>query len=69
MYISAQLFMNKKQIAQTIVGTLAAGLIIGWLVFPGWAASKILGITANALILASMTISYIAEEKKKKDTD
>jgi hypothetical protein len=59
--------MNKKQIAQTIVGALALGLVIFWLLSPGWAAGKLLGILANALVIASMVISFVAEEKKKNE--
>ena len=61
--------MNKKQIAQAIIGAIALGLIVFWLISPGPAAGRIIGILANALILASMVISYIAEEKRKKDTE
>ena len=58
--------MNKKQIFQAIIGSLALILIIIWLFFPGWGASKILGIIANACVFTSMLLSYLAEEKKKK---
>lgn len=58
--------MNKRQKAQTVVGAIALILIIFWLFTPVKFAAKILGIVANALILTSMVLSYIAEEKKKK---
>ena len=58
--------MNKRQVAQTVVGAIALILIIFWLLTPVSFAAKILGIVANALILTSMVLSYIAEEKKKK---
>ena len=60
--------MNKKQIAQTVIGAIALGLIVFWLFSKGPVAGKVIGIVANALILASMVISYVAEEKRKKDT-
>ena len=59
--------MNKKQKAQVVIAVLALALIVFWLFSPGWEASKILGIIANALIITSMLISYLAEEKKKKE--
>ena len=45
-------------------------MLILWLFEPGWRVSKILGISANALLLLSMLLSYRAEEKiKKKDKE
>ena len=58
--------MNKKQIAQTIIGVLSLILIIIWIFTPVKLSHKILGIIANALLFTSMLISYIAEEKNKK---
>ena len=58
--------MNRRQKAQTVVGAIALILIVIWLLTPVSFAAKILGIVANALILTSMVLSYIAEEKKKK---
>lgn len=58
--------MNKKQKAQVVIAVLALALIVFWLFNPGWEASKILGIIANALIFTSMLLSYLAEEEKKK---
>lgn len=59
------MLMNKKQKMQVAVGSVAAILIIFWLIMPGWSAAKILGMIANALVATSMAISYRAEEKKK----
>ena len=42
--------------------------IIVLLFFPGWGASKILGILSGVLILMALYISYRAEEKNKKNT-
>ena len=61
--------MNKRQIAQTIVGLLALALMVFWFFEPGWKSSKILGIISTAMLAASMVISYIAEEKAKKDKE
>lgn len=57
--------MNKKQIAQIVVATASAILIIVWLCIPGWESGKIIGIIAAVLFILSMTLSYLAEEKKK----
>ena len=61
--------MNKKQVAQTVIAAIAAILILFWIFSPGGmsASGRILGIVGNALIMASMVISYFAEEKKKKN--
>ena len=58
--------MNKKQIAQIVVAAASAILIIVWLCIPGWESGKIIGIIAAVLFILSMTLSYLAEEKKKK---
>jgi len=44
-------------------------LILFLVISPGWGIDKILGIVGNALVLASMILSYIGEEKRKKDAD
>ena len=59
--------MNKKQIAQTIIGVGALVLIIIWLFTPVKLSHKILGIIANALLFTSMLLSHIAEEKNKNN--
>ena len=57
--------MNKKQKLQMSLAALCVVYIIVWLFFPGWGASKILGISAGVLTLIAMFLSYRAEEKKK----
>ena len=61
--------MNKKQVAQTVIAAIAAILILFWIFSPGGMSTsgRILGIVGNALLIASMIISYFAEEKKKKN--
>ena len=59
--------MNKKQVAQTAIAAIAAILILFWIFSPGKMSTRIIGIIGNALIMASMIISYFAEEKKKKN--
>ena len=58
--------MNRKQKMQLGLAGCFVVLLILWLFEPGWRASKILGIIANALLLISMLLSYRAEEKNKK---
>lgn len=58
--------MNKRQIAQTIIGIGALILIVFWLVYPSRIASKVLGIISMLLVFISMLLSFIAEEKKKR---
>ena len=58
--------MNRKQKMQLGLTGCFVVLLILWLFEPGWRASKILGIIANALLLISMLLSYRAEEKNKK---
>ena len=59
--------LNKKQIGQIVIASLALVLIIVWIVIPGSISTKAMGILANALLLVSMTMSFFAEEKKKKE--
>ena len=59
--------LNKKQIGQIVIASLALVLIIVWIVMPGSISTKAMGILANALLLVSMTMSFFAEEKKKKE--
>ena len=54
---------------QVGLGICFAVLFIVWLFFPGWKASKLLGLLSNALGMLSMYLSYRAEEKNKKNTD
>ena len=56
---------NKKLISQIAVAAVSAALIIAWLCIPGWESGKILGIVAAVLLILSMTLSYLEEEKKK----
>ena len=42
-----------------------AALIIVWLCMSGWEPGKILGIIAAVLLILSMTLSYMDEEKRK----
>ena len=56
---------TKKQIMQIAVAAASAALIIVWLCMPGWEPGKILGIISAALLILSMVLSYIDEEKKK----
>ncbi len=58
--------MNKKQIAQLFVGVACIVLIILWLSLPGWGAGKVLGIISALLLILSVVLSFIAEEKNKK---
>ena len=48
--------INTKQKRQLIVGGLSIILLIAWLFFPGWRASKILGIISMALLATSNII-------------
>lgn len=58
--------VSKKQIAQISVAAAALVLFIGRLCTPGWDAGKILGIITPILIILSMVLSFIAEEKRKR---
>lgn len=55
--------MNNKQKKQAFFALLAIVYIIVLLFFPGWGASKILGIIAGVCFLIAMYVSYKAEEK------
>lgn len=57
--------MNKKQKAQVTVGAVFVILLILWLFMPGWGSAKIISIISALMIIASMSLSYIAEEKGK----
>lgn len=61
--------MNKKQIAYSIIGGASVILIIIEFCSPGWYASKIVGIISMTLTFTGMLLSYLSEEKKKKDSD
>ena len=58
--------MNKRQKLQVALSIVAALLIVFWLFIPGWEDGKIMAIIGNALLITSMVLSYIAEEKKKQ---
>ena len=61
--------MNKRQKLQVSLAAFFVVYIIVWLFFPGWGASKILGIVSGILTLIALYYSYRAEEKNKKNTD
>lgn len=58
--------MNKRQKMQVSLGIVFAILFILWIFLSVPLYSKILGLTANALGVLSMVLSYRAEEKNKK---
>ena len=57
--------MNRKQKLQVSLAVLAVVYIIVLLLFPGWGASKILGIIASVATLIAIYGAYRAEEKQK----
>ena len=57
--------MTKKQKFQASLAALIVIYIIILLFFPGWEASKILGIFAGVSILIALYLAYRAEEKNK----
>ena len=59
--------LNGRQIGQIVIASVALVLIIVWIFLPGSISTKAMGILANALLLVSMTMSFFAEEKKKKE--
>ena len=61
--------MNNKQKFQLILAGIAAALIVFWLVYPGNAVGRFMGILSNALLILAMLLSYRAEEKLKKNGD
>ena len=61
--------MNKRQKLQVSLAAFFIVYIIVLLFFPGWGASKILGIISGVLILMALYLSYRAEEKNKNKTD
>ena len=61
--------MNKRQKLQVSLAAFFVVYIIVWLFFPGWGASKILGIVSGVLTLIALYYSYRAEETNKKNTD
>ena len=64
-----EMSMNKRQVAQTIIGIGALILIIFWLFSPSRITLKLLGIISMALVFTSMLLSFLAEEKKKRDSN
>ena len=54
--------MNKKQKFQVSLAALAVVYIIALLFFPGWEASKILGILAGVCTLIAVYLAYKAEK-------
>jgi uncharacterized membrane protein YjjP (DUF1212 family) len=61
--------MNKRQKLQVSLAAFFVVYIIVLLFFPGWGASKILGISSGVLMLMAIYYSYKAEEKNKTNTD
>lgn len=59
--------LNGRQIGQIVIASVALVLIIVWIFLPGSISTKALGLLANALLILSMVLSFIAEEKKKKE--
>lgn len=60
---------NKRQKLRVSFAALIVVYIIVWLFFPGWEASKILGISSGVLTLLAIYLSYRAAEKDKTNTD
>ena len=58
--------LNGRQIGQIVIASVALVLIIVWIFLPGSISTKAIGLLANALLILSMVLSFIAEEKKKK---
>ncbi len=61
--------MNKRQKLQVYLAAFLVVYIIVLLFFPGWGASKILGILSGVLTLMAIYYSYRAEEKNKTNSD
>ena len=59
--------LNGRQIGQIIVASLALALIVIWLATPSLQKSWFMGVPSNALVIIAMLLSFIAEEKKKKE--
>lgn len=59
--------LNGRQIGQIVIASVALVLIIVWIFLPGSISTKATGLLANALLILSMVLSFIAEEKKKKE--
>ena len=59
--------LNGRQIGQIVIASVALVLIIVWIFLPGSISTKAVGLLANALLILSMVLSFIAEEKKKKE--
>lgn len=57
--------MNKKQKFQASLAAFFVIYIVVLLFFPGWEASKILGILAGVCTLTALYLAYKAEEKNK----
>ena len=57
--------MNKKQKFQASLAALIVIYITVLLFFPGWEASKILGIVAGVATLIALYGAYKAEERNK----
>ena len=60
------LFMNKRQKMQVVLGMLFAILLVIWVFIPGDIFTRILGVISSSCGILSMVLSYRAEEKKKK---
>ncbi len=58
--------MNKRQQLQVALAILFAVLLVFWVFLPGNIYARILGMISSALGILSMVLSYMAEEKNKK---
>ncbi|MCR4852065.1 MAG: hypothetical protein K5893_00560 [Prevotella sp.] len=62
--------MNKKQKLQvSLAAFLVVYIIVLLFLFPGWKASKILGVLSGVFTLLALYISYRSEEKNKNNID
>ena len=60
--------LTGRQIGQIIIATLALALIVVQLLTKNRSA-KVIGVPANACLILSMILSFIAEEKKKEEKE
>jgi amino acid permease len=58
--------LTGRQIGQIIIATLALALIVVQLLSKS-SSAKVIGVPANACLILAMILSFIAEEKKKKE--
>lgn len=60
--------LTGRQIGQIIIATLALALIVVQLLTKN-SSAKVIGVPANACLILSMILSFIAEEKKKEEKE